>query len=130
CPLGGHEFALLLPQTDAPQAIALSRRVEMIFAENLKSLQVSISVNMDHGVANFPQDGEHADQLIRVADERLYRLKHASHGGRSGSASAPRSESTGARIEIATSREEKTSQRASSQPQAAPRAPEPNASAG
>jgi hypothetical protein len=34
---------------------------------------------MDHGVATFPQDGEQADQLIRVADERLYRLKHANH---------------------------------------------------
>lgn len=127
--IGGDEFALLLPQTDAPQAMALSRRVEMIFAENLKSLQVSISVNMDHGVANFPQDGEHADQLIRVADERLYRLKHASHGGRSGSATAQRTESAGARTESAASREEKSSQRASSQPHATPRAPEPNASA-
>ena len=35
---------------------------------------------MDHGVATFPQDGDQADQLIRVADERLYRLKHANHG--------------------------------------------------
>jgi hypothetical protein len=35
---------------------------------------------MDHGVATFPQDGEQADQLVRVADERLYRLKHANHG--------------------------------------------------
>jgi hypothetical protein len=34
---------------------------------------------MDHGVAIFPQDAEHADQLIRLADERLYQLKHATH---------------------------------------------------
>jgi diguanylate cyclase (GGDEF)-like protein len=91
--IGGDEFALLLPQTDAPQAIALSRRVEMIFAENLKTLQLTVGVNMDHGVANFPQDGEHADQLIRVADERLYSLKHASHGRSSGSSAASRAES-------------------------------------
>jgi hypothetical protein len=37
---------------------------------------------MDHGVATFPQDGEQADQLIRIADERLYRLKHAAHAQR------------------------------------------------
>jgi len=36
-------------------------------------------VTMDHGVANFPQDGDQSDQLVRVADERLYRLKHANH---------------------------------------------------
>src|SRR5579864_4430291 len=34
---------------------------------------------MDHGVATFPQDGDQSDQLIRVADERLYRFKHANH---------------------------------------------------
>jgi diguanylate cyclase (GGDEF)-like protein len=78
--IGGDEFALLLPQTDAEQGLALSRRVETVFAEMLKPLQLSVGVSMDHGVATFPQDGEQAEQLIRVADERLYRLKHANHG--------------------------------------------------
>src|SRR5712691_1414329 len=77
--IGGDEFALLLPQTDAPQALALSRRIESVFAEMLQPLQLAVTVGMDHGVAIFPQDGEQADQLIRVADERLYRLKHANH---------------------------------------------------
>src|SRR5204863_240497 len=48
--------------------------------EELKPLQLTVGVSMDHGVATFPQDGEQAEQLIRVADERLYRLKHANHG--------------------------------------------------
>jgi diguanylate cyclase (GGDEF)-like protein len=89
--IGGDEFALLLPQTDVEQALALSRRVEAVFAETLNSLQLSVSVNMDHGVAVFPQDGEQADQLIRVADERLYRLKHANHRkpGNGGSRTEP-----------------------------------------
>src|SRR6267143_1577867 len=77
--IGGDEFALLLPQTDAEQALALSRRVQTVFAEMLQPLQLNVSVSMDHGVATFPQDGEQAEQLIRVADERLYRLKHANH---------------------------------------------------
>src|SRR5712664_4793262 len=77
--IGGDEFALILPQTDAPQALALARRVETVFAEMLQPLQLAVGVSMDHGVATFPQDGEQADQLIRVADERLYRLKHANH---------------------------------------------------
>src|SRR6202030_817405 len=78
--IGGDEFALLLPQTDAEQALALSRRVETVFVEMIQPLQLSVGVSMDHGVATFPQDGEQAEQLIRVADERLYRLKHANHG--------------------------------------------------
>jgi diguanylate cyclase (GGDEF)-like protein len=77
--IGGDEFALLLPQTDSPQALALCRRVQMVFAEMLLPLQLAVSVGMDHGVAIFPQDAEHADQLIRIADERLYQLKHANH---------------------------------------------------
>src|SRR6266568_6270267 len=77
--IGGDEFALLLPQTDAPQALALSRRIQTVFAEMLKPLQLAVRVSMDHGVAIFPQDAEQADQLIRTADERLYRLKQANH---------------------------------------------------
>jgi diguanylate cyclase (GGDEF)-like protein len=77
--IGGDEFAVLLPQTDADQALALSRRIETVFAETLQQLPISVTVSMDHGVATFPLDGEQADELIRVADERLYRLKHANH---------------------------------------------------
>src|SRR5215472_7938368 len=77
--IGGDEFALLLPQTDAVQALALSRRVQTVFVEILRPLGLAFPVTMDQGVATFPQDGEQAEQLIRVADERLYRLKHANH---------------------------------------------------
>lgn len=77
--IGGDEFALLLPQTDAAQALALSRRVETVFAEAVRPLELAVSVSMDHGVAIFPQDAEQADQLVRIADERLYRQKHANH---------------------------------------------------
>jgi diguanylate cyclase (GGDEF)-like protein len=92
--IGGDEFAVLLPQTDAEQALALSRRIGAVFSETLQALPLSVTVSMDHGVATFPQDGEQADQLIRVADERLYRLKHANHrklgngGAKAGAAAA------------------------------------------
>jgi diguanylate cyclase (GGDEF)-like protein len=77
--IGGDEFALLLPQTDTAQALALSRRIESVFAETLQPLHLAFPVTMDHGIATFPQDGDHSDQLIHVADERLYLLKHANH---------------------------------------------------
>jgi diguanylate cyclase (GGDEF)-like protein len=87
--IGGDEFAVLLPQTDADQALALSRRIETVFAETLQELPLTVTVSMDHGVATFPLDGEQADELIRVADERLYRLKHANHRKLGGAAPAP-----------------------------------------
>jgi diguanylate cyclase (GGDEF)-like protein len=92
--IGGDEFALLLPQTDAAQALALSRRVGTVFGESIAHFQMGVSVSMDHGVATFPQDGDQADQLIRVADERLYRLKQANHG---------RTTAGGSRTELASS---------------------------
>jgi len=76
--IGGDEFALLLPQTDSAQASALSRRIGVVFAEILRPLELTFPVNMDHGVSTYPQDGESRDQLIRSADERLYRTKYAS----------------------------------------------------
>jgi diguanylate cyclase (GGDEF)-like protein len=87
--IGGDEFALILPQTDAPQSLALSRRVETVFADSLKSLQLNVTVGMDHGVANFPQDADNAEELVRIADERLYQRKHA-HRGRPAETPAPR----------------------------------------
>src|SRR5712671_3219288 len=77
--IGGDEFALLLPQTDSAQAYGLSRRIGVVFAEVLRPLELTISVSMDHGVSTFPQDAEHRDQLIRIADERLYSAKQAIH---------------------------------------------------
>ena len=76
---GGDEFAVLLPQTDAAQASSLSRRIGMVFSEMLRPLNLSVGVSMDHGVATFPLDGDQRDHLIRLADERLYHFKHASH---------------------------------------------------
>ena len=74
--IGGDEFSLILPQTDSAQALALSKRVGVVFSEVLHSLEISVDVSMDHGVATFAIDGDQADQLIRIADERLYQLKH------------------------------------------------------
>jgi len=87
--LGGDEFALLLPQTDAPQAFALSKRIGIIFADVLRSIAISIDVRIDHGISTFPSDGDAMDQLVRVADERLYRLKHANHDRAASNAEAP-----------------------------------------
>ncbi len=110
--IGGDEFALLLPQTDAAQAVALSRRIGTVFSESITHFQMGVSVSMDHGVATFPQDGEQADQLIRVADERLYRLKHANHG---------KTPAAGPRTELASSSAPEPSSASSEHQPSAPR---------
>ena len=113
--IGGDEFALLLPQADAAQALALSRRVETVFAEMLLPLHLSVSVGMDHGVATYPQDGEQADQLVDIADDRLYRLKHTNHVHTSAAPARPATPEP----------PPETSQRAAAPPAAPPSKPGP-----
>jgi len=114
--IGGDEFALLLPETDAAQALALSRRVGTVFGESIAHFQMGVSVSLDHGVATFPQDGDQADQLIRVADERLYRLKQANHG---------QTPTSGSRTELASSPGPEPTASAPSDPQSSASRPIP-----
>ena len=124
--IGGDEFALLLPQTDAAQALGLSRRIESVFAEAVLPLQLSVSVTMDHGVATYPQDGEQPDQLFHVADDRLYRLKHTNHGR---SAAAPSGATAGIEPEPLRTEPAPTARPISIESRRVPERPEANLAA-
>ena len=76
--IGGDEFALLLPETDAEQAVTLCRRVRAEYENQLRPLKMDVGVTLDFGVAVHPQDGDQKAALLGVADERLYALKHLS----------------------------------------------------
>jgi diguanylate cyclase (GGDEF)-like protein len=75
--IGGDEFALLLVQSDAEQAITLARRVRTNFASATEPMQMELSTGLDYGVAVYPNDGDQKEVLIRVADERLYEMKRS-----------------------------------------------------
>ena len=75
--IGGDEFALLLVQSDAEQAITLARRVRANFASATEPMQMAVSTGLDYGVAVYPNDGDQKEVLIRVADERLYEMKRS-----------------------------------------------------
>ncbi len=77
--IGGDEFALLLPQSDTEQAAVLSRRLRAAYETAIAPLNLGISLDLDYGLAVYPDDGELKEVLIRVADERLYQLKNGSH---------------------------------------------------
>jgi diguanylate cyclase (GGDEF)-like protein len=74
--IGGDEFALLLPQSDTEQATAMSRRLRAAYAATIEPLRLGVSLELDYGLAVYPDDGEQQEILIRVADERLYQLKN------------------------------------------------------
>ncbi len=75
--IGGDEFALLLPETDAEQAVTLCRRVRAEYENQIRPLKMDVGVTLDFGVAVHPTDGDQKAALLGVADERLYALKHS-----------------------------------------------------
>jgi diguanylate cyclase (GGDEF)-like protein len=73
--LGGDEFALLLPQTDSEQGTTLCRRVRSQYEAEIRKLNLDVDATLDFGVAVYPEDGEKKNDLVAVADKRLYQLK-------------------------------------------------------
>ena len=78
--IGGDEFAVLLPETSAAQASALSQRVlaEVAWQGDLLASGLAISI----GVAELSTatDVEPGDLLV-AADDALYQAKAAGGGG-------------------------------------------------
>jgi diguanylate cyclase (GGDEF)-like protein/putative nucleotidyltransferase with HDIG domain len=74
--LGGDEFALLLPGKSASEALPIARNiVARIGGLHLGDVG---SVTASAGIASFPLQAYHRDELIRLADSALYWAKE--HG--------------------------------------------------
>jgi diguanylate cyclase (GGDEF)-like protein/putative nucleotidyltransferase with HDIG domain len=71
--VGGEEFALVLPNTDAHEAFALAERLRSRLREEFAGDPVALTVSL--GVSAFPHHGATAGALLRTADEALYAAK-------------------------------------------------------
>jgi diguanylate cyclase (GGDEF)-like protein len=71
--LGGEEFALLLPGTDAVGAVKAAERIRKALASSAIPNVGTVTVSM--GVATAPEDAAAEEELVRVADARLYAAK-------------------------------------------------------
>jgi diguanylate cyclase (GGDEF)-like protein len=74
CRYGGEEFALLLTQTSAQQAIAVGEKLRKM-VEEWQFPGVPRTVTISAGVASFPDHGTSRDELVRSADNALYAAK-------------------------------------------------------
>lgn len=77
--LGGEEFALILPETDAEGAGETAERVRRSLADTKLTAPSGerISLTVSIGVTTFGERDVTADQLLREADDAMYRAKHA-----------------------------------------------------
>ena len=76
CRYGGEEFAILLTQTNAQQAILIAEKLRRS-VENFQFPGVPRTVTISAGVAAFPAHGKSRDEMIRAADNGLYAAKQA-----------------------------------------------------
>ncbi|TFD77200.1 GGDEF domain-containing protein [Cryobacterium sp. Sr8] len=74
--LGGEEFLLILPETDAARAYKLSEDLcRTIATYDWPPITHGLPVTASIGVALAPADGEQNSDLLRTADLRLYVAK-------------------------------------------------------
>jgi len=76
CRYGGEEFAILLTQTNAQQAILIAEKLRRS-VEGFQFPGVPRTVTISAGVAAFPAHGKNRDEMIRAADNGLYAAKQA-----------------------------------------------------
>ncbi|TML56938.1 MAG: GGDEF domain-containing protein [Actinobacteria bacterium] len=73
--LGGEEFAILLPETDALGAEALAENLRLAVAElAVPAGEAQVHITASFGVAAFPES-HNADELMTAADLALYGAK-------------------------------------------------------
>ena len=71
---GGEELLVLLPETTAQEALALTERIrDMIASIRVQGVERAITVSI--GVADLIQHGGDASGLLRQADRALYTVK-------------------------------------------------------
>jgi len=74
---GGDEFVVILPFTSKQEALQFCRELrkrlnsELFFSEEGLNIRLTASF----GIAAFPDDGETKENLLHVADERMYSIK-------------------------------------------------------
>jgi diguanylate cyclase (GGDEF)-like protein/PAS domain S-box-containing protein len=74
---GGDEFVVILPDTDYPQAKRLGERIRQLILRTtfLKEEGINSRIGASIGLATFPTEAPSKDELIHLADERMYRDK-------------------------------------------------------
>ncbi|MEW6418364.1 MAG: sensor domain-containing diguanylate cyclase [Nitrospirota bacterium] len=75
---GGDEFVIVLPQTPPNAAIQIAERIRKIIEQNifLKKEGYSLKITASFGVASYPESAKSKEELLRLADEAMYKVKY------------------------------------------------------
>jgi diguanylate cyclase (GGDEF)-like protein len=75
---GGDEFVIVLPQTPPKAATKIAERMRKSIEQNtfLKKEGYALKLTASFGVASYPESAASKDDLIRLADDAMYRVKN------------------------------------------------------
>lgn len=74
---GGDEFVVVMPQTDREEALAVAEVIRQVIEENvfLQEEGIDATLGVSLGVATYPREASSKEDLIRLADRRMYENK-------------------------------------------------------
>ena len=76
CRFGGEEFVAILPDAAIGVAIRRAENWRQTFAsQEIAFGEKRLKATFSGGISSFPEDGETAEEVLRKADEALYRAK-------------------------------------------------------
>jgi diguanylate cyclase (GGDEF)-like protein len=75
---GGDEFVIVLPQTAPKSAAQIAERMRKSVEQNtfLKKEGYTLKLTASFGVASYPESAKSKEELIKIADEAMYRVKY------------------------------------------------------
>ncbi|MGB5245105.1 MAG: GGDEF domain-containing protein [Woeseia sp.] len=80
CRYGGEEFAIILPDATTDSAMIAAKRLRQKLADLCHAADLPLPagiVTFTAGIASYPADASTPDELVRIADSRLYAGKRA-----------------------------------------------------
>jgi diguanylate cyclase (GGDEF)-like protein len=80
---GGDEFVIVLPQTPPSAALQIAERIRKAIEQNvfLKKEGYSLRLTASFGVASYPESAKSKEDLLRLADEAMYKVKYQTRNG-------------------------------------------------
>ncbi len=80
---GGDEFVIILPQTPPQKAAKTAERIRQTVQDHvfLKKEGYNLRLTASFGVASYPESAHSQEELIRLADESMYKVKRRTRNG-------------------------------------------------
>ena len=82
--IGGDEFVILVDEeVEEARYKQFKKNIDQAFAQRVRCLDKKMHITVSLGFARYPEDGQDVQQIISLADQRMYadkEIKHKLHG--------------------------------------------------